>query len=185
MSVCKRQAKSSLYYLSFCDRKNNTQQKFISCFDIVVVNDNLLRHTRAFRIPHFISLLQIIKKQKSAAFFTMGRNSQVSNQHMDNTTCSEQMRSAVLYCKAALLHQEPLLSLLLQGNCIYDPSSGTGHFSCILAELCWLKQFPLLALLPVHPHLWERKGRWKWCYLSCCIPGSVELSFPLGDKKDL
>lgn len=113
MSVCKRQAKYSLYYLSFCDRKIKTQRKFISFFDIVVINYNLLRHTGVSRIPHF---LLIIKKQRCTAFLTVGRNSQESNQHRDDAMCSEQTRSAVLYCKAAPLHQEPLLSLLLQGK---------------------------------------------------------------------
>lgn len=76
----------------------------------------MIRHTEVSRIPPFLSLLLIIKKQRCTAFFVMGRNSQVSNQHMDYALCSEQMRSAVLYCKAPLLHQETLLSLLLKGK---------------------------------------------------------------------
>lgn len=120
--VCKRQAKFSLYYLSFCDRKNNTQQKFISCFDIAVINDNFLRHTGVSRIPHFLSLLLIIEKLRYIAFFTMGRNSQVSKQCMDYAMSMS--KRGVQCCTARLhcfirSHCSPCCS---GGNYKYDPS---------------------------------------------------------------
>lgn len=107
--------------------------------------------------------------------------------------CLEQKSSAVLYCAAILPHQKPLLSLLLQGE-LYtlSPPSGTGHFSCILAELCWLEQFPPLALVPcpsppvgtgrkmkvifILPHSWQDEECWALCFL-CVIRTTRITSF--------
>lgn len=55
--------------------------------------------------------------------------------------------NAVPHCCIASSKATALL--IAPGGIIYiSPPSGTGHFSCILVELCWLEQFPLLALVP-------------------------------------
>lgn len=139
MSVWKRRVNPSLYYLSFCDRKN-TQQKFISYFDIVVINDNLLRHTGVSRIPHFLSLLLITKKTpKVHCFLHYGKKypgiksvSGLCHVQWANKKCSDVLEGSTASSRATALP-------VALGEIVYIiPPSGTGHFSCILAELCWL-----------------------------------------------
>lgn len=52
----------------FGDSKDTIRMKFVSCFDIIVINDTLLRHTGVVKVPNFLSVI-IIRQQRCAAFF--------------------------------------------------------------------------------------------------------------------
>lgn len=111
-----------------------------------MINDNLLRHTGVVRVLNYLSLVLIIRKLRCIAFFYMKRNSQVQIWIMPyalrRRTVQCCMHCFIVSSKAAALPIAPW------GIIYINSPSGTDDIFCILVKLCWLEQFPLLALVP-------------------------------------